>query len=73
MTEIDRIGKDRLGLEQKTTGQDNNVQTGTGLERTGKENQLIFCDHLIVSLSLLVFKAIIRQITYQALNYRAII
>jgi hypothetical protein len=66
MTEIDRIGKDRTGLEQKTTGQDNNVQTGTGLERTEnlREGKSInFCDHLKVSLSLLVFKAIIRQIT----------
>jgi hypothetical protein len=34
MTEIDRIGKVRIGLEQKTTGQDNNEQTGTGVERT---------------------------------------
>jgi hypothetical protein len=33
MTEIEGIGKDRIGLEQKTTGQYNSVQAGTGLER----------------------------------------
>jgi hypothetical protein len=34
MTEIDRIGKYSVGLEQKTTGQDKSEQTGTGAERT---------------------------------------